>query len=405
MKILLVHNNKKISGGGDLFVHEIDRLLSSNGHKTLLFSSEDCTDKSFKNLNDYNKSNTNNAGILQKIKGVQPYIYNFNVKKKFKETATAFQPDIIHFFTVYGRLTVSVLDAARELNVKTIMSCNDYKHICGNYKLFHHGKICTDCKEKPILSPLINKCAHNSIPLSFITTIESAVHVTRDVWRRNIDCFLFSSKYMADITSDFWNNNHYEFDFLPNPFNLELNYCDVTPGSGFLYFGRISEEKGVEKFLSVAKHFPESIFTVVGDGSLLNVMRERYSNVPNIIFSGALWGSELKQAIKNSKAIVVPSVWPENYPYVVLQAFSSGKPVIGSRRGGIPELIGDNGSRGILFDPDLKDDIIQAIEFMNSKSDYDLIKMGKSAQDFVEMEFSDKKIYSKLIKIYKKVLL
>jgi len=48
--------------------------------------------------------------------------------------------------------------------------------------------------------------------------------------------------------------------------------------------------------------------------------------------------------------LVVPSVWDEPLPTVVVEAFTHGVPVIGSRRGGIPELIED-GRTGLLFDP------------------------------------------------------
>jgi glycosyltransferase involved in cell wall biosynthesis len=59
-------------------------------------------------------------------------------------------------------------------------------------------------------------------------------------------------------------------------------------------------------------------------------------------------------------ALIVPSLWNDTFPGVVFEAFGYGVPVIGSRRGGIPEMI-VHGENGLLFDPDDGQGLVAAL--------------------------------------------
>jgi glycosyltransferase involved in cell wall biosynthesis len=76
---------------------------------------------------------------------------------------------------------------------------------------------------------------------------------------------------------------------------------------------------------------------VVGTGSHY----EKYiaANYKNIEFLGYKSGRELSELIRQASFVIVPSEWYENNPLTILEAYSHGKPVIGSRIGGIPEII------------------------------------------------------------------
>ena len=66
-------------------------------------------------------------------------------------------------------------------------------------------------------------------------------------------------------------------------------------------------------------------------------------------FTGYLSGDRLKETTRNALAVIVPSEWYENAPISVLEALAFGKPVVGARIGGIPEMI-DEGVNGYLFE-------------------------------------------------------
>ena len=69
----------------------------------------------------------------------------------------------------------------------------------------------------------------------------------------------------------------------------------------------------------------------------------------NIEFLGYKTGHELSELIRHASFVIVPSEWYENNPLTILEAYSQGKPVIGSAIGGIPEII-DEGKTGFLFE-------------------------------------------------------
>jgi glycosyltransferase involved in cell wall biosynthesis len=109
-------------------------------------------------------------------------------------------------------------------------------------------------------------------------------------------------------------------------------------------------------------------------------------------------GEQLYKAIKKSKAVIMPSEWYENNPMSILEAFALGKPVIGSRIGGIPELVRDN-ETGLTFEPGNAEDLSEKIKELLGNSSL-LIKMGENARQFVEKEINSEKHYQKLIEIY-----
>ena len=67
-------------------------------------------------------------------------------------------------------------------------------------------------------------------------------------------------------------------------------------------------------------------------------------------FTGKIGNEQIDGILQNTDVLILPSVWPENQPVTILEAMASGMPVIGSRIGGIPELI-DDGVTGYLFNP------------------------------------------------------
>jgi glycosyltransferase involved in cell wall biosynthesis len=93
--------------------------------------------------------------------------------------------------------------------------------------------------------------------------------------------------------------------------------------------------------------------TVVGDGSARGALERLAQELrveSHITFTGWLDHDQVGKYMDDAVALVIPSIWPENFPTVVLEALAAGTPVIGSRVGGIPELVTD-GETGLLIEP------------------------------------------------------
>jgi len=129
-------------------------------------------------------------------------------------------------------------------------------------------------------------------------------------------------------------------------------------------------------------------------------LEQRYSGVE---FTGYKAGEELKGLIKRASFVVVPSECYENCSMSVLESMALGKPVIGSRIGGIPEQIED-GKTGFLFEMGNADELAE--KMMILASDKELRKkMGRAAREKLERKYSLDVHCTKLMEIYEELLL
>ena len=111
-----------------------------------------------------------------------------------------------------------------------------------------------------------------------------------------------------------------------------------------LYFGRLSEEKGIKTLIEVCKALPEINFVFVGTGPLTDEVKR----VDNIDYKGFQQDDNLWNLIANASFCVCPSEWNEVFGLTIGEAMVIGTPVVASNIGGIPEIIGESGK---LFTP------------------------------------------------------
>lgn len=124
----------------------------------------------------------------------------------------------------------------------------------------------------------------------------------------------------------------------------------------FLYVGRLSAEKGIEELRGILETFPHARLALVGDGPNRKALERHFEGLP-VFFAGFLHGNELAAAFASSDIFIMPSR-TETLGLVVLEAMSSGLPVVAARAGGIPEMI-RHGVSGFLFD--LESEAVAAI--------------------------------------------
>ena len=134
----------------------------------------------------------------------------------------------------------------------------------------------------------------------------------------------------------------------------------------------------------------------------LNSIAQDAENIKNVSFLGYKSGEDLHSEISRSAFAVVPSECYENNPLSILEAFALGKPVIGARIGGIPELVKD-GQTGYTFESGNVRDLQEKIEAL-SKMRSDITEMGRTARQFVEKEFNPEIHYQRLMEVYQAIL-
>jgi glycosyltransferase involved in cell wall biosynthesis len=405
MKILLAQNYFHVTGGAEVFGHEVARVLANLGHEVAFICTQSEKNpqtiwgKYFPKAVDYK-----NGPLISRVLKFKGLVYSQPAKASMRQILNDFRPDIVHCFSIYGGLTPSILDACHSAGVPVVMSCNDYKHICPNYKLYHHGRICEECKGGRFYRAAVNRCCKDSIVISTASSIEAYVHNWLNLYKKNIHTFLFASEFMLNKTNEFWGDATIKSGILKNPFHAPSHEYHGEYEDYFLYFGRLIEEKGVDVLIMAMKKVPEAHLKIVGDGpdgSRLRTM-VKDNGIGNVTFLGPLWGDELNTVLFRCRAVIVPSLWHENFPYVILQSFAVGKPVIGTRRGGIPELVKDK-QFGLIYDPLDVEELPELLKRLWADPER-TTDMGKAAKEWCDLEFNDEAFGKAVMDHYLKVL-
>mgnify|MGYP001595155091 CR=1 FL=1 len=168
------------------------------------------------------------------------------------------------------------------------------------------------------------------------------------------DLVLSPSKFLADFYRARGMFKDTRLEVLANPLPSQRQVTvpkERIPGSTrFLYVGQLEEHKGVRLMLEALDACGEGFeLHVAGEGTLATEMAARAKRDPRVFYHGFVSFDHVVDLLKVTDAALVPSVCYENSPTVIYESFMVGVPVIGSRIGGIPELIQD-GETGLLVE-------------------------------------------------------
>lgn len=401
LRVLLTHKLYEITGGAEVFFHETERVLRKNGHETMMVATGDPAAAHPDNVVLLEAPEYNSGGALSKLKNLPAAIYDRSKKRRMAEIIAEFKPDLMHVFAINVHLSPSIVDAAYDAGVPVVATFNDYKHICPNYKLFHHGKICFDCKGRKFYNAPLNRCCKDNRALSVASSIEAYAHQFMGIYDR-FDHFTFSSDFMAHTTQEFWPERDFSWSKLRNPFDSGAHHAqDVYEPFG-LFFGRLIDEKGVDRIIEAARLIDGFPIKIIGNGpdlESLQALTAKYG-LTNVEFLGPKWGDELNMILSRARFVIVPSIWHENFPYVINQSFALGRPVIGSRRGGITELLAD-GERGLVFEPDHPEELAAHIRRLAGNEE-EARRMGLAAKAYSDATFNDSVFNAELMQAYER---
>ncbi len=128
------------------------------------------------------------------------------------------------------------------------------------------------------------------------------------------------------------------------PPGIDLAEADGTEGDYILFIGRLVGTKGLP-YLIRAMDLVDGKLLIVGEGPdrrRLEALVRRTGLADKVGFTGRVSEDEKVRLLSNCKVFAMPSLF-ESYGLAVAEAMSWGKPVIASRVGGLPEVVGDGG--------------------------------------------------------------
>lgn len=325
-----------------------------------------------------------------KIQGIIDGLYNFKSKKKLKELLKNLNNDetIIHVHGWTKSLSSSIFEVAFKMNFKVVLTMHDYFTACPNGGYFNYEKN-EICHLKPLSWKCIKcNCDSRNYRFKLYRVIRQFIQNKIVKLNDKLSDVISISEFSENILKETLNPK-IKIHRVYNPIDLDnhVEKIDYTQNEYFLYVGRISKEKGVDIFCeAITRSKLKGI--VVGDGDERKKLEKEY---PNITFTGWKNSNEVREYMKNAKALVFPSRWYETAGLTALEAQKLQIPVIISNNTSTEEFALD---KKFIFE---NGNIEMLSEKMLNISEYHFIK-------FNEKKYSDENYINGVIEVYGDIL-
>ena len=295
------------------------------------------------------------------------------------------RPDVVHVVHAMHLTTASIW-AAKRLRLPVVATATDFWAICPTFQLVRwdeslcggpNALACLACTGQDVAGTWPRRLAANklvSAALAPVVTALAAVPVDRAPWQASLLWLSHRRRWMKKALS--------QVDVLVAPTSntrrllaetglkpAEMHECGFGLEDHALrpalarqrgavlrlgYVGTFRHSKGVHVLLEAMRRLPSDKIQLAIYGSTGHFpeyderLRELASGLENVSFHGAFPNEKLPEVFAGFDALVIPSLWHENSPLVLLSAFALKTPVVASRVGSLAEMV-DHGKNGLLF--------------------------------------------------------
>lgn len=388
--------------GAELYALRVARGLIARGHRVqvLCVSSDndqrahggiDASDEVYQEIS-VRRISRDRAGTPDPIRASfdKPELENY-----LDTWIAELRPDVLHLVSGY-LLGSAPLRAAQRAGVPTVVTLTDFWFLCPTLQLLRgDGSLCPgpsplECarclydeqrrfrvidQAAPRAMQLLWRTA-NQIPIlgnafglpSRVSTLDTRIRELRDQLN-GADAILAVTKFVADVHAA---NGIDRTRMVLTSYGVELE--SPTPLQAhdeihFAFLGQVAPIKGVDVLIRALRQLDSSQrrarLTIYGRLNALPAyarrLRELAADDPAIVFAGEYPHSDLTRILNDTDVVVVPSLWYENAPHVILEAFAARRPVIGTNVGGIAEIVQD-GKNGLLFERSSVTDLARAMQ-------------------------------------------
>lgn len=399
MKILFLHSqaDPSLGGGGEVIVWEQMRGLRDAGHECVLLATS--SKPGLKRIE-------RDDGIVVWLAGIRniywPYpkkrrsaisrllwhaidSYNPFMQKHLRKVVELEKPDVasVHAFAGWS---ISSVNALQRLNVPVVQILHGHEYICPKATMVKGSRNCsTQC----------TLCHALRLPHRQISRrVKAVVGVSHYILERHRELEYFEGVPVHKV--------------IHNARRPETLGAHLTPSPSahstvrFGYLGRLDPPKGIEAliraFLNVKLSNAEMWVAGTGEESYERHLKG-ISKDARINFLGRVSPQEFFPEVD---FVVVPSICNDNFPSVVFEALAFGKPVLGSKRGGIPEMIRP-GENGLLFDPDVSGELEESLRSAYSNAAL-RAKLSRNAKPSSRRFMDVHSWVSEYVSLYKQVI-
>ncbi len=372
------HFPPQYTGGAEWRAFRTARALVARGHRVQVVTIEDIQGETFEaRATEYEgvpvkrlSFNLQAAPDPFRWQWDNPWIGEF-----FRSEFAAQRPDVFHLFSGY-LMTASPLRVAQEMGIPTVVSLTDFWFLCPRITLLRSdGSLSTP----PIDPPRCARCLGEE-KRRFRYLGKAFPALARGYWRlqkRNADAIAQRLDYLLDTLnhvscaispSNFVRQVHIQAGIAPKRIVFSRQGHDFpalneagrekTPSERLRvgYIGQIATHKGVHTLLEAVRALPDCPLEVYlyGNANAFPAYTRRLKRLcagdERIHWQGVFPREAIGEVHRNLDVLVVSSVWYENSPNTILEAFAYGTPVLASDLGGMAELV-QPGVNGLHFPP------------------------------------------------------
>lgn len=385
-------------GGAPEAIRSLSRGLIKRGHEVVICAVGD------KCLPDYDGQIKVHwvEGFFQKV----PFLYRgLTVKwpppaqdwlftRAIREVIEREKPDIIHS---HGYILYSVLPLKRDLKLSLVHTIHGYRFICPKGNLLRGDTVCTE--------PLTTKCiACARADYGLIKPL--AAYLVQKLNRgrlASIDKFIATSSYIKRANLPYIGVEDSEVVVIPNFYTAgsgeRVEASVKLPQDFMLFVGRLAPIKGVDVLIRAYQRLdPKAKLVVIGASH----PRYHYESTENILVVEDAPYSLVLEAYQNCRFAIFPSIWPEPFGIVNLEAMSYRKAIIASNIGGFTDIVVD-GDTGILVPPNDTEALAKAMKYLLENPRV-ANQMGQKGYDRWRQLFTPEAVIPKVEQVYKSLI-
>lgn len=381
-KILLIHNYYKIPGGEDVVVANEKRLLEQHGHEVLLYTRSNQEMDSFSNW--------------QKLCLPFTALFSLRTYREVKQLINKEQPDIVHVHNTLSLVSPSVYYAAFVCGVPVVQTIHNFRLLCPAATFIKRERVCEECVEHGLKRAVLHGCYRNSKIQTLVSAASLKVHRILGTYRRlNYICLTeFNKEKLLQLNRDGKHIVQPDKVYIKPNFVYMKKSQMIFKREYYIYVGRLDRLKGIYTLLDAWKEFPDKKLLICGSGpqeaGIKQYIEKNQMNQVSLL--GQLSHEQVLKLMRESKALLMPTLWYEGQPMVILESYAVGTPVIGSDLGNVSDMV-IQGVTGLKFKTGDIEDLRTVVKIMEKNDKWD-------TQKIYETLYSPDKNYEILKKIY-----
>jgi len=387
MRILTVHNQFRRFSGSDAVAAADEQLF-----------------KQYADVTSYTR-NSNEAASFSKIEklglGIDT-LYSRRTAAEITDLVGRFRPDVAYVHNIFPLISPSLYHVLHRLRVPSVHILHDFRLWCANSRFYVNGQVCESCKLGNFWSAVEKRCVQQDAAYSALYA--ASLYGNRKAGLLNrIGGFICLTEFAKNLLLQARVPEE-KIHVCPNHIDSSTIAPRFGGGQYVLYVGGLYRDKGVLTIVKAFAQLPHIPLRLVGTGDAEQEIRDyiREKNLSNVEMVGFQSGREKLDSLRNSLFTIVASHCYENFPIVVLEAFSSGKPVVASRIGALPYIIEPH-KTGLLFESQNSDDLAEKVRWLYGRPT-EIEDMGRRARATVEREYDARLRYQALKTIFEKVI-